>query len=190
MCGDEFISSEQRTGGDSRGTPLDRLMQGPVNGETTLIVQHIPKTFEQLSLMKVFADIGFKRSINLLHVPCDCRKKLNLGFCMVNLATSEAARLFQNKVHGMRLESLKGSKTLRTVVSRTQGFAPNLAQLQKSLAVLEGGRAPDNLPLIVDTDAGKLIPFPLIGQSTRTRTGRSFQRGRQSARNVRRIVHK
>mmetsp|Transcript_11551 Transcript_11551/g.25652 ORF Transcript_11551/g.25652 Transcript_11551/m.25652 type:complete len:110 (-) Transcript_11551:628-957(-) len=109
---------------------------------------------------------------------------------MVNLATSEAARLFQNKVHGMRLESLKGSKTLRTVVSRTQGFAPNLAQLQKSLAVLEGGRAPDNLPLIVDTDAGKLIPFPLIGQSTRTRTGRSFQRGRQSARNVRRIVHK
>mmetsp|Transcript_43368 Transcript_43368/g.114417 ORF Transcript_43368/g.114417 Transcript_43368/m.114417 type:complete len:204 (+) Transcript_43368:25-636(+) len=109
---DGFCGSES-SNLSSRRTPLERLMDCPVDGETTLIVQHIPKTFEQGSLMKVFADLGFKNSINLLHVPCDCRKKLNLGFCMVNLATPEAAQLFQERVDGMRLESLKGSWEFR-----------------------------------------------------------------------------
>jgi len=159
-CPSEVSMLSEEVVAATPGQVLARMLAQPTRQGTSLIVQNIPKTWTQAELHAVWVEMGFDRDLNLFHLPIDYRKRRNLGFCLVHLSSEEVAEHFHATVEGKVLNCKKGPKSLHIVPARTQGFAENFWSLVGSIE--RGGEAAmANLPVVVDSETGMSIPFPV-----------------------------
>lgn len=141
---------------------LQKLLERPEAGNTTVMVRNIPNKYTQRMLLKIFKQEvgeGFRRSIDLFYLPIDFKNKTNLGYCFVNFATEENAALFRAAVNGLSLSLFKSTKILTTDPARVQGFEANFTNFRNS-AVMGKSVAPEYQPVIFDPETGVEVPFP------------------------------
>mmetsp|Transcript_21159 Transcript_21159/g.46476 ORF Transcript_21159/g.46476 Transcript_21159/m.46476 type:complete len:334 (+) Transcript_21159:74-1075(+) len=151
--------SIQAQEGDDLSPALRRLLARPAAGNTTIMVRNVPNKYTQRMLLKVWKGMGFARAIDLFFLPVDLRDKANLGYCFVNFVSEEQARLFCEKVDGMKLSIFRSWKILETAEARVQGFAAALHNFRNSSAVA-CRVAPEFRPVIFDPETGSEVPFP------------------------------
>mmetsp|Transcript_67431 Transcript_67431/g.179762 ORF Transcript_67431/g.179762 Transcript_67431/m.179762 type:complete len:333 (-) Transcript_67431:78-1076(-) len=151
--------SMQAQEADDLSPALRRLLARPSAGNTTIMVRNVPNKYTQRMLLKVWKGMGFARAIDLFFLPVDLRDKANLGYCFVNFVSEEQARLFCEKVDGMKLSIFRSWKILETAEARVQGFAAALHNFRNSSAVA-CRVAPEFRPVIFDPETGSEVPFP------------------------------
>jgi hypothetical protein len=131
---------------------------------TTLMVKNIPEKYTQRMLMDVFNHFGFDRCYDYIYLPVDFNRKVNIGYCFINLINAELCNEFRNffKNFHLMIDPITdewSTKLLQIVDAKVQGREANLRVMRRS-AVMAKLYPPEHQPILIDADTGLEEPLP------------------------------
>lgn len=85
-----------------RGTArsLCRLLCGPTESRTTLLLRNLPSAFRQAQLLQILQDSGFLQHVDFVYVPTDFRTAAGLGYAFINMTCGVQAQLAKAALTG------------------------------------------------------------------------------------------
>lgn len=95
-----------------------------LNGDTTVAIRGLPRTFTQQQLMEEINEMGFEGRYDFFYVPLERGQRSNRGFAFVNFVSTEVAEEFYQQMHNKNFDEPTKS-VVQVMPAKVQGFEQN-----------------------------------------------------------------
>eukprot|EP00397_Hematodinium_sp_SG-2012_P021729 GEMP01022468.1.p1 GENE.GEMP01022468.1~~GEMP01022468.1.p1 ORF type:complete len:494 (+),score=129.28 GEMP01022468.1:178-1659(+) len=134
---------------------LSKAEEVELGDATTIMLRNIPNRYTREMLIDEFESNDVLKNTDFFYLPIDLRHRRNVGYCFLNLVSTEAVADFVSKFDNFKLEKVKSGKTCHVARAIVQGREANIEQYRNSAVI----SMDDNFHPIILKD-GKRIRFP------------------------------
>jgi hypothetical protein len=127
------------------------------SGKSTVMLRNVPYHESQTGLLRILESRGFRGKYDFFYAPLDFTSGNNLGYCFINLRSSEAVEEFFDTFENLRVNADGWAmKHLAVCWARVQGLGANIEQYRNSPV----NEMPLNFRPMLFNEEGDQIPFP------------------------------
>jgi len=125
--------------------------------DTTVMLRNVPYEAQQLGVLAMVEEHGFKDTFSFFYCPLDFRSLNNLGYAFIVFHEPAIAKKFEASFDGLKLKNRSGwDKSLKVGRARIQGYQANVDHYRNSPVNTKD----DEFKPMLFTKEGKRIAFP------------------------------